>query len=320
MSQSTYRHYPSFTRRYVRSVMKMMGLPKKPKVEVELFSSMLQDQKVALSINGEVLMLEWHHAREGRVVVPEPTLSQWLQTVKLSQVQGDAWSWPWEFSTLSFPTAQTFHGHSVDGALVAWVDSTTLPSRYEAFLGAHGNRNGVDMRGVGEPWLMVAIHNPLDAKPSENPTMLRGAFKPSQISDFINREAIEHAGGRAAALADEEGMILRAVIRYVLSLGMYLSAYPGAQSSGVPAWMKNKHPEGKKGIPFAQVGVDREDRELKLAMTAPHTVSPYWRQLRDARFYRGKWADHRPGSRYVLVSGYEVGGSKTVGVAPAEHS
>ncbi|WP_444679109.1 hypothetical protein [Halomonas sp. E19] len=55
-------------------------------------------------------------------------------------------------------------------------------------------------------------------------------------------------------------------------------------------------------------------------MTAPRSVSPYWRQLRDERFYRGKWADHRRGSRYVLVSGYEVGAAKTVGVAPAEHS
>lgn len=314
MSQSTYRHYPSFTRRYVRSVMKMMGLPKKPRVEAEVFASMMQDQELALSINGEVLMLEWHHAREGRVVVPEPTLSQWLQTVKLSQVQGDAWSWPWEFCTLSFPTSQTFHGHPVDGALVAWVDSTRLPSRYETFLHANGNLHGVDMEGLGEPWLIVAIHNPLDTQPSLNPTMLRGAFKPSQVTDFINREAIDHAGGRAQPLADEEGMILREVVRYVLSLGMYLSAYPEAQSSGVLAWMKNKHPEGKKGVPFSQVGVDREDRELSLAMTAPRSVSPYWRQLRDARFYRGKWADHRPGSRYVLVSGYEVGAGKTVGV------
>lgn len=27
----------------------------------------------------------------------------------------------------------------------------------------------------------------------------------------------------------------------------------------------------------------------------------------------GKWADHRPGIRYVLVSGYEVGAGETVG-------
>lgn len=195
------------------------------------------------------------------------------------------------------------------------MDSTTLPGRYEAFLSAHGNPNGVDMRGIGEPWPMVAIHNPLDDKPSENPTMLRGPFKPSQISDFINCEAIEHAGGRAAPLADEEGMVLRDVVRYVLSLGMYLSAYPEALSSGLPGWMKNKHPERKKGVPFTQVGYDREDRELKLAMTAPHSVSPYWRQLRDAHYYRGKWADHRPGSRYVLVSGYEVGAEMAVGVS-----
>jgi hypothetical protein len=218
MTQSTYRHYPSFTRRYVRSVMKMVGLPKKQKIEAEIFGQMLQDEKVVHSINGEVLMLEWHHGREGRVV--EPTLSSWLQTVQLSRVHGDAWSWPWEFSTLFFPTGQTFHGHPVDGALVTWVDSTTLPGRYEAFLRTHDNPHGVDMAGLGDPWLMVAIHNPLVDKPSVNPTMLRGAFKPSQISDFINREAIEHAGGRAAPLADEESMFLRDVVRYVLSLGM----------------------------------------------------------------------------------------------------
>ncbi|PXX95905.1 hypothetical protein [Halomonas sp. LBP4] len=318
MTQATYRHYPSFTRRYVRSVMKMLGLPKKPRIEAEIFGEMVHDEQVVHSINGEILMLEWHHGREGRVVVPEPSLSEWLQTVQLSRVQGDAWSWPWEFSSLSFPAKQIFHGHSVHGALVAWLDSTMLPARYEAFLSAHGNMHGVDMQGLGDPWLIVAIHNPLDTRPGLNPTMLRGAFRPSQITDFINREAIEHAGGHAQPLADQEGMILRAVVRYVLSLGMYLSAYPEALSSGVPGWMKNKHPEGRKGVPFAHIGYDREDRELKAAMTAPRTVAPYWRQLRDERFYRGKWADHRRGSRYVLVSGYEVGGDRTVGVGAAD--
>ncbi|SDJ98358.1 hypothetical protein [Billgrantia gudaonensis] len=93
--------------------------------------------------------------------------------------------------------------------------------------------------------------------------MLRGAFTPSQITDFINREAFEHAGGRVQSLADEEGMVLR---------------------------------------------------ELSLAMTAPRSVAPYWRQLRDERFYRGQWADRPRGSRYVLVSGYEVGADRTLGV------
>jgi hypothetical protein len=132
------------------------------------------------------------------MVVPEPTLSEWLQAVQLSFFQGDIWSCPWEFSTLPFPTGQTFHGHPVEGALVTWVDSTTLPGCYEDFLRAHDNPHDVDMAGLGDPWLMVAIHNPLGDRPSVNPTMLRGAFKPSQISDFINREAIEHAGDRAA--------------------------------------------------------------------------------------------------------------------------
>ncbi|MGM0694834.1 MAG: hypothetical protein ACQEUN_15700 [Pseudomonadota bacterium] len=39
--------------------MKVTGLPKKPKVETEVFASLLQDQELAFSINGEVLMLEW---------------------------------------------------------------------------------------------------------------------------------------------------------------------------------------------------------------------------------------------------------------------
>lgn len=314
MSQTAYHHYPSFTRRYIRSVMKTLGLPKKGKAEAEIFDHIMHDEQVMHSINGELLMLEWHHTKEGKVIIPAPALSPWLQTVQLSRVQGDAWSWPWEFSTLSFPTSQSFYGHAVEGAMVAWVDSSTLPDRYEAFLSAHGNPHGVDMEGLGESWLIVAIHNPLDTQVSLNPTMLRGAFKPSQITSFINREAIEYAGGRAQALDDEEGMILRAVVRYVLSLGMYLSAYPEALSSGVPAWMKNKHPEARRGVPFSQIGIDREDRELTLAMSSPHAVSPYWRQLRDERYYRGKWTEHRRGSRYVLVSGYEVGADKTVGV------
>lgn len=125
MTQVTYSHYPSFTRRYVRSVMKMMGLPKKPRIEAEVFDEMVYDEQVVHSINGEILILKCHHGHEGRVVVPEPSLSEWLQTVQLSRVQGDAWLWPWKITTLSFPTGQTFHGHPVDGALVARVDSTT---------------------------------------------------------------------------------------------------------------------------------------------------------------------------------------------------
>ncbi|GAB2723154.1 hypothetical protein [Halomonas garicola] len=317
MTQSAYRHYPSFTRRYVRSVVKMLGLPKKAATEREVLVQMLHDERVISSINGEILMLEWHHAREGHVVVPEPALSQWLQSVQLSRVQGDAWAWPWEFSTVSFPTGQTFNGHPVEGALVAWVDSTTLPARYEALLRAHGSPNLMEMKELGEPWLVVAIHNPLDTNTSTNPTMLRGAFTPSQISGFINREAVDHAGDYARMMDDEEGQVLRAVVRYVLSLGMYLSAYPEAQTAGIPEWMKNKHPAARSGVPFAQVSADRADRELTAAMAAPRTVAPYWRQLRDKRFYRGKWAEQRPGSRYVLVSGYEVGAERTVGVERA---
>ncbi|HSH49727.1 MAG TPA: hypothetical protein VK991_14235 [Halomonas sp.] len=51
-------HYPSFTRRYVRSVMKIMGLSKKPSIEAEIFGQMVLDERVVHSINGEVLMLE----------------------------------------------------------------------------------------------------------------------------------------------------------------------------------------------------------------------------------------------------------------------
>jgi hypothetical protein len=49
MIQATYRHYPSFTRRYVRSVMKMMALPRKPGIEAEIFGQMVLDELVVHS-------------------------------------------------------------------------------------------------------------------------------------------------------------------------------------------------------------------------------------------------------------------------------
>ncbi len=111
---STYRHYPGFTRRYVRSFLKNMGLPKKPKMEAMIFDALLSDVDEIRSINGEILMLEWHYGREGRVVVPEPSLSEWLQTVQLSRVQRLGLA-----SSAQFPTGQTFPGQPVEGALVA---------------------------------------------------------------------------------------------------------------------------------------------------------------------------------------------------------
>lgn len=311
---STYQHYPSFTRRYVRSIVRAMGLPKKAKHEAEIFRQILHDPAMVDSINGEIFLLEWLHGKEGQVIVPEPSLSGWLQEVKLSRVEGNAWAWPYEFSTISLPTRQTFAGEPVEGLLVAWVDSETLPARYAEFLSQHipGSKEVV-LCGLGGPWLIVALHNPLDTQRSLDPSMLRAAFRPDQITDFINQEAIAPAQG-TRLMNGKEGEILREAVRYVLSLGMYLSAYPQAMSPGVPDWMKNKHPENRKGIPIRKVGYDRGDRELQAAIASPRSVGPHWRQLRDERFYRNQWASWPRGSRHVLVSGYEVGSERTVGV------
>lgn len=52
MISSTYCHYPSFTRRYVRSVMKMMSLSKKPCIEMGILGQMVVDERMVDSING----------------------------------------------------------------------------------------------------------------------------------------------------------------------------------------------------------------------------------------------------------------------------
>lgn len=317
MSATTYRHYPSFTRRFTRSIVKLSGLPKKH--EKRVFLDLVEDPRTMTSINGEALVLEHWHEREGRIVVPELSLSQWLQEVSLSKVSGEAFAWPYAFSTISLPTDQTFAGCPIEGVSVSWVNPISMQSRYDRFLQAYN----VDFRmqvssSDAERWLIVSIHNPLDKQTSLNPSLLRAAFTPVQLTDFINREAMHHVGLHGVSLNTEEQRILNSVLRYVVSLGMYLSAYPDALSSGVPAYMKNKHPGSKGGVPFAQVNYDRSDSELIAAMRSPHTVSPYWRQLRDERFYRGKWKHHRRGSRYVLVSGYEVGGSKAMAVESAD--
>lgn len=311
---ATYQHYPSFTRRYVRSILHMTGQPKKAKHEAELLRRIAHSRDTMSAINGEVLMLEWFQRRQGHVIVPEPSLALWLQQTKLSRVEGEAWSWPYEFSTISVPTAQRFAGHPVEGVLVAWIDSERQPERFAEFMGAHGCPDLFEMPHVGGQWLIVAIHNPLDKQPKIDPSILRIAFRPDQITDFINREAINETEYGARKLESEETTILNAVLRWVLSLGMYLSAYPEALTSGVPEWMKNKHPDGRHGVAMAKVGYDSADRELHLAMLSPRSVAPHWRQLRDSRFYQGKWAQQPRGSRYVLVSGYEVSGHRTAGV------
>ena len=314
---STYRHYPSFTRRFTRSILKQVGLPKKH--EKEVFLDLVEDPRTMTSINGEALVLEYWHERQGRIIVPEPSLSAWLQQVSLSKVQGDSFTWPYEFSTISLPTAQLFEGHAIEGVMVSWMQASSLQQRYDDFLRQYGSSFQMEVPATQpEQWLTISIHNPFEAHATLSPSLLRAAFTPEQLTDFINREAMKTVGLSGMSMNADEQRILNAVIRYVVSLGMYLSAYPEALNSGVPAYMKNKHPSGKGGTPFAQVGYDRRDRELVAAMASPHSVSPYWRQLRDERFYRGKWKSHRRGSRYVLVSGYEVGGDKTVAVERAE--
>lgn len=106
---------------------------------------------------------------------------------------------------------------------------------------------------------------------------------------------------------------MQSVTRYVLSLGMYLSAYPKSLTQGVPAWMKNKHPKDQ-GRGVDAVSYSRHDAALQAAMTSPRTVAPHWRQLRHSRYYQKQFSHRAPGSRYVLVSGYDVGNDVTVGV------
>ena len=60
---STYRHYPSFTRRFTRSILKQIGLPKKH--EKEVFLDLVEDPRTMTSINGEALVLEYWHERQG---------------------------------------------------------------------------------------------------------------------------------------------------------------------------------------------------------------------------------------------------------------
>ena len=314
VSASTYRHYPSYTRRYIRSLLSLSGQPKKAKHEEEMLRRVVHSPRVMSAINGEILMLEWHQRREGHVLVPEPTLASWVQETKLSRVEGEAWRWPYEFSTISVPTSQRFAGYPVEGALVAWIDSGRQPERFADFMSAHGSQARFEMPNVGGQWLIVAIHNPLDQQPGTDPSILRGAFRPDQITDFINREVIRETEYGARTMEGEESAVLNAVVRWVLSLGMYLSAYPQSLTPGLPAWMKNKHPEGRHGVPMVKVGYDSADRELALAMRSPHSVPPHWRQLRHERYYQGRWAEQPKGTRYVLVSGYEVGADRTTGV------
>lgn len=253
MLKFTYRHYPSFTKRYVRFNRKQHGLPKSPAIEREIFRHILNDRDIMGTINGEMLMLEWNHTRSGKTLVPEPLTSERFKSADVSRVQGDAWSWPLAFSTVSLPAHQRFCGHKVEGIFVAWFDTSRLDSLNDKFLRFHHSEEWFEKTNGREHRLVVAIPNPLETQPSRNPTFLRSAFTPAEITEFVNSNILVPMDSQAAPLEKEEARVLRSVVRYVIAMGVYLSAYPETLTPGVPRWLKNKPPSAEPRAPMIHV-------------------------------------------------------------------
>lgn len=322
MKRSAYSHYSVFTKRFAKFSRRQLGVPKGQ--EAEIIRSLTEEPDFAKSLDARVMILE-HQLRHGTVLVPEPSLSQGLSRIKLERVEGEAWTWPFEFSLVSVPTTQTFAGQPSRGIMVAWVDRHDLQNRYwPEFLEAYSSNAGAASLDLEGKLLTITV----PAEPAQDgelagfPTVLHTAMDAEDISRFINAEALSENhddSALSAELSPSERDYLRDVIRYLLSMGMYLSAYPEALKPGVPEYMRNKHPiTREKATPrFASIAAD-EGKAFTEALSAPRHVPSHWRQLRHERFYQGRHSHLPRGTRYVLVSGYSTGKERTMGVINAD--
>ncbi|CAM4112624.1 hypothetical protein VRRI112168_14885 [Vreelandella rituensis] len=323
MQPVTYQHYPLFTKATIKAHRR---LPNNRRV-TNTIQFLCQQNGFLSSVDGQTVILE-HQLPKGHVIVPEPELSHQLARIKLSSVKGDAWTWPFPTSTISLPTTQRFAGQPAKGLMVAWENGDTFERRFAPeFLAAHGSPVEPMPSGSTEQFLFIACPGePEQQSGFKMPVVLLMTFNVEQITDFINTEAIEDRlfvrGTKfpaGIAMNPAERDFMREVTRYVLSMGMYFSAFPDAITPGVPEYMKNKHPATRNKN--ARAGFVRltahADATLTAAMTAPRRVSAHWRQLRDDRYYQGRYAHQPRGSRYVLVSEYATGADRTLGVEAA---
>lgn len=315
----TYNHYPLFTDRVVKAQRRINNLPKKQAAGV--MKLMLDNPEFVNSLDALVMAMEHQLVqRGGRFVIPDAQLSERLSNIKLSSVTGEAWSWPYEFSIVSVPTRQRFAGKACEGIFVGWTNREDMETRYfPELLKAHRSSNHVWAAGSQGRLLEIIVPGEPDPRlPGGFPSVLRLSLSPDDIIKFINDEALERPSNTSFIMAEmneEEASVMKAVTRYVLSLGMYISAYPDAVSSGVPDYMGNKHPGTQKVVRprFVAIGQDR-DQGLQDALSAPRHVPSHWRQLRHDKYYQGERKHQPRGTRYVLVSGYATGRDRVTGV------
>jgi len=318
-SKATYHHYPVFTDRVIKAQRRLSQLSKKQAEGV--IQRFLDSPDFVHSLDALVMAMEHQLVkRGGQFVIPDAQLSERISNIKLSSVTGEAWSWPYEFSTVSVPTRQRFAGKPCEGILVAWTHREDMEIHYfPELLKAHGSATTALGAGSHGRLLEVVVPGDPDPRvPGGFPTVLRVSLTPEDITRFINDDALEKPSSEGfimAEMSDDEASFMKAVLRYVLSLGMYVSAYPDALTPGVPDFMANKHPGTRKvqRPHFVGIGQDR-DESLQEALAAPRHGASHWRQLRHERYYQGRYAHLPRGARYVLVSGYATGRNRVTGV------
>lgn len=318
MKRVAYTHYRSFTKAFIKGAEKVWTLNGHRAKDFDpdrLLEQMLTTQEYTGSIDRECLALELAFERnKGRVLMPEPTLCEALKRIKLTPVEGDAWQWPFQYSMISIPAKLKFGGVKAEGLSVSWIDASELANPVYSDLYEHW---GVDDSHFAEHFgqgkrLIVTMAGDPDG---QMPTMIRYGFTTAELTEFINSQAVKDASFQNRKIrqgSEKEQAAAVEAVRFVIALGFYLASYPGSLTQGIPAYVGTKLPPTVAGKGATPVGL-KSTKDFNL-VTSPHVVNPHWRQLRDQRFYRGDYKNLVPGSRYTLVSGYEVNADRAAGV------
>lgn len=318
--RTTYTHYTSFTRALLKSaekVSRLAGNPSNSFNSREYLLKMLTSPEFDGSIDLECIALEHAFERNaGKILLPEPELVETLTNIRLSPVEGLAWNWPYKYSMISLPSKLKFAGVKAEGIMVSWLDASEVASGVYIELYKHHGIKGkvLNPKNLSGRVLVVTMRGESD---NIMPSMIRYAFTEAELTRYINDQAMKDASRineqSIRPISEGEKSVFAEAMRLVLAMGFYLSAYPDALTAGVPEYVGTKLPKHHVGTNVA-VGL-RSTKDFRV-VTSPYGVDPHWRQLRDERYYRGDNAHLPRGSRYTLVSGYEVHGERATGVEP----
>lgn len=154
------------------------------------------------------------------------------------------------------------------------------------------------------PMLLVAIESKENS--TEDPATMTLVHTLPEIVELLKNNTFKasESSNPFSLPNEDEAQTMQRVIKVVISLGIYLSL------DGV------KVKQEKKRVKWAPKVVRTSKKDISVGLLdapaqqhgrAAHQVREHLRNLKDERYYKGKWANWPRGSRYALIKSHVRG-------------